>query len=586
MIQFKANLSILVHAFVSLAFLAPGPIPAPWAETDIGAPGSAGSSTYDPATSTWVLQGGGADIWGTSDQFHYDYIPLTGDAIITAHVANLTDSTGGTTEDQWSKAGVMFRDGTAAGAMYAFECFTGNNGTDFQYRNSTGGGAANNGQTGGGAPHHWVRVARTGNSFQGSWSDDGITWTAHGAAQTIAMPAAANVGLAVCAHNNGTLSIATFDNVTITDGNGLFDWPLTPPANLTATAGYNQVTLNWAAVSGATSYQIFRSPTAAGPYNPPPLATVTAPTTTYVDGTAVFPNTYYYVVRAVSAIGTSVNSNEASCSPLQPTVIVAPTSLQVAENGGTATFTVSLRLNPTANVTVQCSSANAAALLLTAPGGTPQGTIQLTFTAGGVTTQQVTVTGVEQHLEGAPITVNITFTVTSTDVNYPPAVAPSPLPVTIIEDLPAIIINPPSGLSTVNGGPPITFTVQLATVPNGTVVLNLSVTDPNLATVAPLQITNAAWNNPVTVTVTPLNANTQTTYIAPYDIVVDSSASTDPAYAAIGQTLVPISTPVNLPPLTQVWGSKKCGLLGTELLLPLLGAGWWRRRRRSLHQPR
>jgi hypothetical protein len=130
----------------------------------------------------------------------------------------------------------------------------------------------------------------------------------------------------------------------------------------------------------------------------------------------------------------------------------------------------------------------------------------------------------------------------------------------------------------------VTFTVQLATIPNGTVVLNLSVTDPNLATVAPLQITNAAWNNPVTVTVTPLNANTQTTYIAPYDIVVDASASSDPAYAAIGQTLVPISTPVNLPPLTKVWGSKKCGLLGMEILLPLLATGWWHRRRRRSHQ--
>ncbi|HVR87882.1 MAG TPA: hypothetical protein VMU54_26425, partial [Planctomycetota bacterium] len=66
----------------------------------------------------------------------------------------------------------------------------------------------------------------------------------------------------------------------------------------------------------------------------------------------------------------------------------------------------------------------------------------------------------------------------------------------------------------------------------------------------------------------------------PYDIVVDSSASTDPAYAAIGQTLVPISTPVNLPPLTQVWGSKKCGLLGLEGLWSLALLAAWRRRRR------
>jgi len=350
------------------------------------------------------------------------------------------------------------------------------------------------------------------------------------------------------------------------------------PTNLTATGGFNQAVLTWTAGAGATSYVVLRGTTAGGPYTQIAAGVVG---TTYTDTTATFPGPYYYVVYGVNADGNSPYSNEANCTTKQPTVSVAPGSLQVAENGGTATFTVTLLDNPTANVTVQCSSANAAALLLTAPGGTPQGTIQLTFTAGGALTQQVTVTGVEQHLEGAPVTVNVTFTVTSTDANYPPNCAPPPLPVTIIEDLPGIIINPPSGLSTVNGGPPITFTVQLATVPNGTVVLNLSVTDPTLATVSPLQITNAAWNNPVTVTVTPTNVNTQTTYIAPYDIVVDASASTDPAYAAMGQTLVPIGTPVNLPPLTKVWGSKKCGLLGIETLLPLLIAGWWRRRRRS-----
>jgi hypothetical protein len=152
-------------------------------------------------------------------------------------------------------------------------------------------------------------------------------------------------------------------------------------------------------------------------------------------------------------------------------------------------------------------------------------------------------------------------------------------------DSPAIIVNPPFGLSTVNGGPAVTFTVQLSTIPSGTVVLDLSVTDPALATVSPLQITNAAWNNPVTVTVTPLMADPQTTYIAPYDIVIDPSASTDPSYAALSQTLVPIDTPVNTPPLNKVWN---CGMIGGEgwLLLAGLRALRWRRGQKSGRRPR
>jgi len=357
-----------------------------------------------------------------------------------------------------------------------------------------------------------------------------------------------------------------------------------PPTNLTATAGISRVTLNWTAVAGASGYNILRSGTMGGSVADPYvlIGSVTpGTTTTYVDTTAVFPNTYFYVVQSVAGTLTSNNSAEVSCSPLQPNISAAPTPITIAENGGTAIITVTLRVNPTSNVVVQMSASNAADLLLTTPGGAPQGTIQLTFTPGGALSQQVTVTAVDRHVEGAPIVDSIIFnSVTSLDTtNYPANYVPPPIPCTIIADLPGIIVNPSAGLSTVNGGPAITFTVQLTTIPVGTAVLNLSVSDPNIATVSPLQITNAAWNNPVTVTVTPLNANTQTTYIANYDIIITTAGSTDPAYASLADTLVPISTPTNLPPLQKVWGSG-CGLTGGEVALPL-GLLAFRRRRRS-----
>ena len=84
----------------------------------------------------------------------------------------------------------------------------------------------------------------------------------------------------------------------------------------------------------------------------------------------------------------------------------------------------------------------AASLLLTAPGGAAQGTIQLTFTPGGALSQQVLVTGVEQHLQGPPVNVAINFdSVTSTDANYPAYYVPPPITCTIIEDSPAIIVS-------------------------------------------------------------------------------------------------------------------------------------------------
>jgi hypothetical protein len=566
---------------ISLACFVPGPIPSPWVDADIGTPGQAGSATYDPSTSTWVVTGGGGDIWGTGDQFNYAYMPVTGDAIITAHVANLTDSTGGSTEDQWSKAGVMFRDGTAAGAMYAFECFTGNNGTDFQFRSATAGSAANNGQTGGGSPHHWVRVTRTVNAFQGAWSDDGVTWTNHGAAQTITMPTTVNVGLAVTAHNNATLSIGTFDNVIVTDGTGNYLWPEPPPTNLAATAGFNQASLSWTAAPQATSYTVLRGTAHLGPYGTTVASGLT--TTSFIDTGITFPNTYYYVVVAIGPIGTSPYSNEASCSPLQPNIVVSPTSLQVAENGGQATFTVTPRVPPGDVLTINLASSNAGAILLTGN----QASISLTWAKGSTTPLQVTVIGVDQHLETGPISASVNFTSVTCPLdptNYPSSYVPPPIPVDIIPDSPAIVVNPPSGLSTTNGGPAIQFTVQLATIPSGNVYLNLSVSDPNLATVAPTTFTIApgAWNTAVPVTVTPLNANPQTTYIAPYDIFIDSSSvmTLDPLYRALPTTIVPISTPISTPPLSKVWSSG-CGLSGAEVLLPLGLLALWRRRRRK-----
>jgi len=352
--------------------------------------------------------------------------------------------------------------------------------------------------------------------------------------------------------------------------------PPVAPTGVTATPGVNQITLTWSASTGATSYTVLGSTTQGGPYSV--IASgITA--LTYTNIGLSNPTVYYYVIDAVGVSGVGQDSGEVSGTPLPPQILVAPASLTVAENGGTAVFTVTLVKKPTANVTVPISSATPAALVLTAPGGAPQGTIQLVFTPTGALSQQVTVTGVQRFLEGPPIIVAVNFgTVASTDGNYGGAHYIPPVNCVITQDAPGIVVLPPAGLATVNGGPPITFTVQLATIPQGTAILQLSVSDPALATVAPLTISNATPTNAVTVTVTPLNVDPQTTYISPYDIIISTATSSDILYAALPDTLVPIDTPVSTPPLGHVW---KCGLVGFEGIALLAGLSAWKRRRRS-----
>lgn len=98
------------------------------------------------------------------------------------------------------------------------------------------------------------------------------------------------------------------------------------PATLSATAGDRQVALTWSAVSTATSYAIFRS-TTSGSYSGTATVTVPSSTTSIVDASLSNGLTYFYVVRAVDASGSSARSPEASAlTAALPLVIDAATT--------------------------------------------------------------------------------------------------------------------------------------------------------------------------------------------------------------------------------------------------------------------
>src|SRR5207249_9160235 len=94
-------------------------------------------------------------------------------------------------------------------------------------------------------------------------------------------------------------------------------------------------------------------------------------------------------------------------------ITVSPTSgLTTTEAGGTATFTVVLNSQPTANVTIPISSSN-----------TAEGTVSpasLTFTAANWNVAQtVTVTGVNDFVDDWDIAYTaVTGAATSTDASY------------------------------------------------------------------------------------------------------------------------------------------------------------------------
>lgn len=87
--------------------------------------------------------------------------------------------------------------------------------------------------------------------------------------------------------------------------------PPAGPIGLAATAAVPQIKLAWNDSVAATSYNIKRSTSAAGPFTNI-VANVTA--TNYTDTTATIGPTYYYVVSALDQFGESTNSTPASAS--------------------------------------------------------------------------------------------------------------------------------------------------------------------------------------------------------------------------------------------------------------------------------
>ena len=183
-------------------------LPAPWASTDIGAVGHAGSATY--SNSTFTVNGSGVDIWNTVDGFQFVNQPWTGDGEIVARVASIQPT------DPWAKAVVMFRDNLSANSPHAMTVLSSSSGCAFQFRPTPGAYTAQVTGAKVAAPS-WLRLTRVGSLFTSYVSTDGNAWT-QVASQSINMASSIYVGLGVTAHANTALNTSAFTNVRLSGG--------------------------------------------------------------------------------------------------------------------------------------------------------------------------------------------------------------------------------------------------------------------------------------------------------------------------------------------------------------------------------
>ena len=205
-------LPLLIAAFVVANGLAPAQHGAETAQgifqnsTDVGT-AHAGSSSFDPATRSYTLNGGGDDVWGTADDFRFSWTQISGDLTLSADVLDGHPST-----HPKAKGMLMIRQSLDRGSPYADVAIHGDGHIDLQWRATQGGETRDTD-----LPEHSavrLRIERKGDHYTAYALTGGMT-TSNAPSITIPMRDPVYVGIGVCSHNTEALQTVTFSNVAI-----------------------------------------------------------------------------------------------------------------------------------------------------------------------------------------------------------------------------------------------------------------------------------------------------------------------------------------------------------------------------------
>ncbi|MBK8170827.1 MAG: hypothetical protein IPK60_10865 [Sandaracinaceae bacterium] len=266
-------------------------------------------------------------------------------------------------------------------------------------------------------------------------------------------------------------------------------------------------------------------------WNTPRTITVTGVDDAIADGTVAYTIVtgaassadMLYAGLAVADVAVVTTDNESAA------VVVTPTSgLVTTEAGGTATFSVSLSSEPTADVTITLASSD-----LTEGTASPA---TLTFTnASWSIPQVVTVTGVDDLIiDGSIAYAILTSAASSTDVGYNGLVVADVSVSNSNNDVAGISVSPTSGLTTSEAGATAMFAIVLTGPPASDVTISIASSDSSEGVASPSLLTFTAmnWNVAQTVTVTGSDDVLYDGSVA-YSIVTGNAVSADPAYSGM-----------------------------------------------------
>jgi RHS repeat-associated protein len=226
------------------------PIPTSFLDSDVGSVGIAGSASY--ASGVFTLKGGGNLTPGSGgtvapDGLHFVYQPLSGDGTIVARI--VTESL------NYGFAGVMMRETFDGTSPMAFMGYKNPPSSQIVFGDRLLSGTNGTLQVAPAAYYlpYWVKLVRSGNTFSGYMSPDGVNWQQAAPFQPINMSQTIYVGI-FSAGTTTTLNTSTIDNVSIS----------TPTSaaptitGLSATSGIvgNQITISGRGFGGTQSTSV------------------------------------------------------------------------------------------------------------------------------------------------------------------------------------------------------------------------------------------------------------------------------------------------------------------------------------------
>ena len=181
----------------------PSSIPSPWKFDDIR--DNKASAVYE--NGVFSIEGAGADIWSSSDQFAFVHRKAEKDNYISARIISQTNT------DPWAKTGLMFRESIAPNSAFVMLCITPGNGISLQWRETTGGTCSKKDFRAELLPVY-LKLSNNGSTFIVYKSLNGKQWDLLGDTtlkRTFVAPFL--VGMVVASHSSNMLNLSKFDQL-------------------------------------------------------------------------------------------------------------------------------------------------------------------------------------------------------------------------------------------------------------------------------------------------------------------------------------------------------------------------------------